>query len=381
MKNKNTYKSLLVLLEGYWDRSLSKLPKQMRLVVEKEYFPITWGMMDENGRKNIAAQIDAQKDPRYQEESDFWSNFYQSIRALRNNMRELELKVATTPLELESKSRQLKLFRRELRSLELVKSRFHELSILAKPYREVPEQKYIPFNNARALLEQKFEATTCEIAAWIVFREGRLVAYKHANGLVPPIRFFFQHQTLGDDYVAALLGAWFGEVELDNFQPTERYIEGRDLIARWEVATKKRAKAFIVARILEFRLEDLHPISGITQGSDAKDESLPPIEDAIFSMSQVSDIEDSEFADMNLVVKANIGSAEHRKEIAQNAANVRHAKPGGANEKRDDIRKIWASGKYSSRDRCAEEECRGLEMAPSTARKALINTPGPTRNT
>ena len=63
---------------------------------------------------------------------------------------------------------------------------------------------------------------------------------------------------------------------------------------------------------------------------------------------------------------------------ARSAANALHSKPGGSREKQQQIREIWASGKYTSRDRCAEEECARLDVSFSTARKALRNTPDPT---
>lgn len=47
-------------------------------------------------------------------------------------------------------------------------------------------------------------------------------------------------------------------------------------------------------------------------------------------------------------------------------------------ERRVSIREIWASGKYTSRDVCAEQECAVLGMSFSSARKALRNTPEPT---
>lgn len=72
----------------------------------------------------------------------------------------------------------------------------------------------------------------------------------------------------------------------------------------------------------------------------------------------------------SLMAKANI-------ERARNAANDRHDKPGGAREKQAKIRDIWSSGKYTSRDICAEQECAALGMSFSTARKALRNTPEP----
>jgi len=57
---------------------------------------------------------------------------------------------------------------------------------------------------------------------------------------------------------------------------------------------------------------------------------------------------------------------------------VRHAAPGGSHEKATAIKAAWASGKYTSRDVCAEQECAAIGMSFSTARKALRNTPEPT---
>lgn len=63
---------------------------------------------------------------------------------------------------------------------------------------------------------------------------------------------------------------------------------------------------------------------------------------------------------------------------ARAAANARHSRPGGSRDKRKKIQEIWESGKYSSRDICAEQECAALEMSFSAARKALRGTPDPT---
>ncbi|MGH6796530.1 MAG: hypothetical protein ACREDH_15345 [Methylocella sp.] len=68
-----------------------------------------------------------------------------------------------------------------------------------------------------------------------------------------------------------------------------------------------------------------------------------------------------------------VGSAAWRKQTAKAAANARHSQPGGSRDKQRQIREIWATGKYSSRDLCAEEECAALGMSFSAARKALRN--------
>jgi|GEM_PF-6714050 len=72
-----------------------------------------------------------------------------------------------------------------------------------------------------------------------------------------------------------------------------------------------------------------------------------------------------------------VGSPGWHHENAKRAANALHDQPGGSRDKQQQIQEIWASGKYSTRDRCAEEECAALGMPFSTARRALINTPDP----
>jgi hypothetical protein len=75
-----------------------------------------------------------------------------------------------------------------------------------------------------------------------------------------------------------------------------------------------------------------------------------------------------------------VGSVAWRKQTAKAAANARHDRPGGSRDKQRQIREIWATGKYSSRDLCAEEECAALGISFSTARKALRNAPKPVRS-
>jgi hypothetical protein len=64
---------------------------------------------------------------------------------------------------------------------------------------------------------------------------------------------------------------------------------------------------------------------------------------------------------------------------AKKGAETRHNKPGGSREKQAKIRAIWAEGNFTNRDRCAEEESGALGMSISAARKALRNTPEPSR--
>lgn len=75
-------------------------------------------------------------------------------------------------------------------------------------------------------------------------------------------------------------------------------------------------------------------------------------------------------------IVANAVKTEARKR-GKHAAEARHSKPGGNRSKAEEMRRLWASGKYTSRDICAEQECSAQGMSFSAARKALINTPEP----
>lgn len=84
------------------------------------------------------------------------------------------------------------------------------------------------------------------------------------------------------------------------------------------------------------------------------------------------------------IVKSTKGVADHivreqKSKAGKAAADAGHSKPGKSREKQDAIRDAWASGKYSNRDLCAEQECAALNMAFGTARRALRNTPEPPR--
>lgn len=63
--------------------------------------------------------------------------------------------------------------------------------------------------------------------------------------------------------------------------------------------------------------------------------------------------------------------------LGKAGADALHSKPGGSRDKKFEIRAIWATGKYATRERCAEEEHDAVGMSFSSAIKALRNTPKP----
>lgn len=70
--------------------------------------------------------------------------------------------------------------------------------------------------------------------------------------------------------------------------------------------------------------------------------------------------------------------AKEKTEKAKIAADSLHNKPDGSRAKVKKMQDMWATGKFTNRDLCAEQECAALGMSFSTARKALRNTPKPT---
>jgi len=67
-----------------------------------------------------------------------------------------------------------------------------------------------------------------------------------------------------------------------------------------------------------------------------------------------------------------------KSEWARKGADAKHDKPGASRDLKSQICGIWATGKYSSRDICAEEEYAALGYNTfRAARDALINTPPP----
>lgn len=300
--------------------------------------------------------------------------------------------------------------------------------------------KYVAYPKAMAHLRKRLDATPEELTAWIWTgpKDGGIAAYVNANELDPPPRFRFALGSgKGDDhdYVSPLMACWFREDEIARFSPTHRYITGEALMTRWAGRPGMRADAWIRAKIRESRLSDLHPLYGGTQGTWPEDESLPPMTTGLFRLSDVEAIEEEDFADdtapgntdadsvrpkeglagsvgagvapssvagapspslrdrradvpslppneggVGVTAELEVGSREWRKRNAQAAANAMHDRPGGSRDKQRQIREAWASGKYSSRDTCAEQECAALGIPYSTARRALNNTPEPSRS-
>ncbi len=122
--------------------------------------------------------------------------------------------------------------------------------------------------------------------------DSGLRVYTNANELDPPPEVRFDPSLGGDpDYLSPLMACWFREQDILNFIPDERYMTGAALIERWSGHSDIQPEAFILAKIEEDRLLDMHLVWGLTQGSMSGDEWYPPMSDGLFELSKIEAIE------------------------------------------------------------------------------------------
>ena len=163
------------------------------------------------------------------------------------------------------------------------------------------EGQYIAYPKAMRQLAKRLKASPEELAVWVfVWPEpGGLPAYLNANELDPPPEFCFDPYSGDDpdcrDYLSPLMACWFRQQDILNFTPTERYITGEALIDRWSKLSGMQPEAFIRAKIKESRLQDMHPVSGLTQGSMSGDEWYPTMSSGLFALSEIEAIEKEDF--------------------------------------------------------------------------------------
>jgi hypothetical protein len=168
--------------------------------------------------------------------------------------------------------------------------------------------KYLAYPAALARLRERLNATPEELAAWIYMgymgsRTGGIAAYESANELDPPPQFRFRTAEWSGpedhDYIAPMMACWFRADEIETFQPTERFVVGRDLLVKWSKVPGINAASYVIAKIRESklvdahwesRLEDTHPIYGGTLGT-FPEEGYPPIELGLFRVSDIEAIE------------------------------------------------------------------------------------------
>lgn len=161
------------------------------------------------------------------------------------------------------------------------------------------DDDFIAYPSALRELNRRLGATADELAAWVFYGpdRGGLTAYVNANELSPPPRFHYQMFLHADDewdYLGPLMRTWFRRADIAGFEPSERYISGDSLIKRWSGQPGLVPAAYIQAKIDESRLDDLHPIVGVTR-ANIDEPMFAPLEKGLFKLSFVRAVEAEDF--------------------------------------------------------------------------------------
>ncbi|QKS29129.1 MAG: hypothetical protein FAZ92_00479 [Accumulibacter sp.] len=299
------FESLSEALEEWFERPLTDLPEALRQRVEHEFLPFTWDLLSPEQRRDFTQQWDYKNDPATEPERQAAWDLVARRLEVEGKMREWEHTCAGTATELATKEARLAELREEITKIDLAEKHMSGKERSEKVRRgDRPDESartdedfpYIAYPRAMKRLRERLGATREEVAAWVFWGEtqGGLVAYTNANELDPPPKFAFFY-TMGDDYISPLMACWFRRDDIEAFEPDERYITGKTLIERWGNEPHIEPKAFVLAKIEESRLLDIHPNYGGTRATWPEREEFPPLESGLFALSQVKAIEAEDF--------------------------------------------------------------------------------------
>lgn len=303
------FQSLTLALEAWFDRPGHALPDKLRRRMEQD-FVVPWDDLAPAQRRSVALQWDYQTDPATQAERKFWWDFYQKKDAIKRQIAKWEAVSAPAASDLALKEDRMEELRQELARMALQERQtggdYYPARVCPVETAEAPATppaspvRYIAYPKAMKLLTKRLGATPEELAAWVFIgkADGGLTAFLNANELDPPPQFnYCLCVGMGDnsDYLSPLMACWFREIDIAQFEPGQRYITGKALIERWSKQSGIQPKAFIRAKITESRLMDMHPITGLTRGSNPEDTTSPPLEMALFDLAHVEAIEAEDF--------------------------------------------------------------------------------------
>lgn len=304
------FDSLTLALDGRFDCQLSNLSDVLRERIGREFCAMPWDELSADQRRSVALQIDYQDDPATEHERRYWWDFYEHRGTRVAGIAESEAKPASTAGEVAQREDRLAKLRADLECLEQTArpqgARYEPagedggFGATSTSEGHDSHAQYVAYPRAMQQLMGRLNSTPEELAAWVWLgpRQGGLTAYLHIKDINPPTRFsygdFFESKP-DPDYVSKLMACWFRQDEIARFEPTKRFITGSALIDRWSNLHGLKPEAFIRAKIRESRLQDLHPVHGITQGSAPEEVFRPPMTTALFLLSGVEAIESEEF--------------------------------------------------------------------------------------
>lgn len=390
--------SLTTALDGWFDKPLSELPKHLQERVRKDFFPMPWESLSSEQRQSVARQWDYNHDPATEQDRQFWWDFFIKIDELEKQIEQWASVAAPTAAELARKESRLKELRGELarmqRQQEHARGDYLPTAGHSSSASPNAQGRYIAYPKAMRRLAERLAATPEELAAWIFMgpKDGGIAAYRNANELDPPPRFYFVH-FMGEDYLSTMMACWFLEDDIEGFNPVDRYITGKALIERWSKQSGLQLEAFIQAKIAESRLIDLHPIYGGTRGTFSEHDTFPPLETGLFVLAHVEEIEAEDFGCHHKTPSGEsahpckaVSAAEirrHFRVFPEQGANIdwwkklmRGAKRNGLGECRIGQGKTGPGGSLWRPDLVAawlvDRHAKGREGLPSTAAGGML---------
>lgn len=322
------FDSLLKALEGWFDTSIADLPVEQRYRVESAFALDVWDKLPPEERRRVAADWDDEHDPSTEPDrkrkGDFL-NFLERKEKIKREIEKLAAFPATSDADIVKREARIAERKRAFTQVEHDERRWggqlpdsnREPSPGQTPAAQhtVGKPEYIPCREAFNLLATKMaDVTLAEMGAWVwLGREsGGLAAYRKPNQRELPVSVTCVLGNTGDfDYLdTPLMACWFNVEEINRFQPTDRFITGKALIERWgsKLACIQpegiQPEAFIRAKVNAQTLQDFYPMHGKTQWSVPNKESFPPLEIALFLVSEVKAIEKAESIDVMVPSKA-----------------------------------------------------------------------------
>jgi hypothetical protein len=307
--------SLTASLEGWFDKPLRDLPKGLRERVEEAFWPNLWDVVSAEQRQYRALQWDYDHDPATLDERQRVWDLVVKKHETESKIRELELMAVTTPLEIESKTRQIVNLQQQLEHLKATEAIDSTVARYRDGRKQAAESKTsaetnkpsiettvadVHFLVAREMLKERLGATPQEIAIWVWMgkKSGEIDGYRDAllYDDEPPKFYFPPFDSFDNrfDYVSEMMHCYFRRSDLDAFTPSDRYLTYAQLVERWRTRlTEQEIVALINAEGATGELTGFHPLTGSVQGAGygMNEKEMPPLDQGMFCLAHVEAVE------------------------------------------------------------------------------------------
>ncbi len=304
-RKRDSFRSLVKALEGYWDTLFNDLPPRAKVWVLRDFGPGHWDDWNANTRKSLSEQRDYQHDPAKEQERKFWWDFFNRKSEIEQQVETWKTVATPTASDLAQKESRLAELQKELAVME----RQERASGIYVPQQTLPiaehcsgsaapqKPEYIHWLTARETLVTRWDTTPQEIAIWVWLDQvGRgLRGYRDAHANNEPQKFSFPQWDDDLDFLTELMHCSFLRGDLKTFIPSTRYLTFPQVVERWKPRLPKEADvvALLEAQAKIGGLESFNSLTGrsgmhMWEGTKA---DFPEREAGVFSRPEVEAIE------------------------------------------------------------------------------------------